>query len=420
MMTRRRLASYLSLGLCGTLAVLSAAPAQPVKLPPDPSQPIRRAKPPVEIPETEMVLPAGTREVTQGFPSTGKAVTSWKVWYTSMRGNGLVIKGAWFKRGPSDRWLQVLGDARLAQAFVPYHNNHHRFWDVDYGFGLDPLTKADVGANGDLLRVKDTDRFPTVGKEIRDRGIMYKHPAAVRRGETMLLWGSLSAANYRYLIEYGFQDDGTITFRCGASGHNYAGDQWTPHMHNAMWRVDVNLGGPDHNSVLLCEHVETQEGAPFAQTRTTPIKEACGIDWDPYKFTMLRVINTQRKNKRGQPISYDLMPSRQGNSRHYGPGMMTVKGKKMRQEECTMHDFWVTRARPGQMQYKLVPEYVADHDAIEDTDVVLWYNSVGHHEPRSEDGEDIGSGFQGATHVMWSGFDLRPRNVFDRSPFYGQ
>ena len=40
-------------------------------------------------------------------------------------------------------------------------------------------------------------------------------------------------------------------------------------------------------------------------------------------------------------------------------------------------------------------------------------------EPRSEDGEMLkGDNFVGVTPVMWSGFDLHPRNIWDRSPMY--
>jgi primary-amine oxidase len=125
---------------------------------------------------------------------------------------------------------------------------------------------------------------------------------------------------------------------------------------------------------------------------------------------MLRVINTQRKNARNQPFSYDLMTPRTGTSRHFG------KDKK---EACTQHDFWVTRNKPNEMKYYELPKYIQDPEPIEDTDVVLWYMVGGHHEPRSEDGEmQKGRRFEGATHLMWTSFELRPRNIWDRSPFY--
>src|ERR1043166_8372713 len=54
-----------------------------------------------------------TNEVIQTFPSNDVMKTAWKVRWASTSGNGLYIQDAYFKRGPKDPWLQVLGDARL-------------------------------------------------------------------------------------------------------------------------------------------------------------------------------------------------------------------------------------------------------------------------------------------------------------------
>jgi hypothetical protein len=421
MMSPQRSPSFPAFGLVAVLALPMAALAQPVKLPPDPSGALVRAKPPAEtmLPP----LPEGINETVQTFPvGDANPETAWLVRWATKKGNGLYIKSAWFKRKMREPWIQVLGDARLAQAFVPYHRGSPRFWDVSYNFPLDPLTKKDAGAYGELLKAKPSDRYPTVVKEIRDRGLMYKHPSAgARRGQTLLLWASLNAANYRYIIEYGFEDAGTITFRCGASGYNFQGGEKEPHMHNAMWRVDINLGGPAHNSVYLSEHSETPKDPPgTARSLLTLVKQECALDWDPLKFTMLRVVNTQKKNAQGQPWSYDLIPLRMGTSRHYGQEMVPIAGGKLRKEECTMHDFWITRAgHPAEMTFHMLPEYIKGQRPVVDTDIVLWYTSSAHHEPRSEDGAGVFKGsFRGATHVMWSGFDLRPRNFFDRTPFF--
>jgi hypothetical protein len=396
MSTRRRFA-FLSLGLCCGLALLTGAFAQPI---PDDDEPKPKEKP---------ALTSGAwNEVIQTFPTTEAPQTAWKVQYGTTSGCGFFIKGAWLKRKMSEPWIQVLGDARLAEAFVPYHAGEPRFWDMAYGFDLCELTKADAGRFGVLLPGSANGRSRTVVKEIRDRGIMFKHAESVRRGEALVLWAALDAANYRYLIEYGFQDDGTITLRCGASGRNYGGSEWVGHMHNGLWRIDVNLGGKDHNSVYLCEHIEPDNGDnQKARTEHTLLEKECAVDWDPQKFTMLQVVNTQKKNIRNQPWSYYLMPLRSGTARHYG-----------KNEKCTLHDFWVTRARPKQMNYADVPKYIAKQESIVDTDVVLWYSAPGHHEPRSEDGEMNGDGFRGTTHVMWAGFSLRPANLFDRTPFF--
>jgi hypothetical protein len=358
----------------------------------------------------------GQTEVIQEFPTQGPMQTAWKVRWREQRGPGLIIQDAFFKRNPNDPWIQIIGEARLSEAFVPYHRGSPRFWDVSYNFPLCIVTQADAGAHGQLLR-SQPGNAPTVVKEVRDLGVAFKDAAGMRRGEGLVLWGTLSAANYRYVIEYTFKDDGTIQFRCGSTGHNYPGSEFVAHTHNALWRVDVNLGGADHNTVMLCQHIEPDPNGQKSQAYSlvTPFNDGKegAADFDAAKFTMLRVVNTEKKNAQGKNWSYDLMPSRSGNSRHYFEP----------REDCTHHDFWVTKNRPGEVKYFKVQDYIKNGEDIRDTDVVLWYSAPGHHEPRSEDGEmrrtgNGGQRFQGATPIMWTSFELRPRDFWDRSPFF--
>jgi primary-amine oxidase len=376
-----RLSIWIVIGMALLLPAMFEAPAQPAAEKPRP-----------------------TNEIIQAFPANDVMKTAWKVHWTTEAGSGLIIRDAWFKREAKAPWLQVLGDARVAEMFIPYHRGDPRFWDVEQSFSLCRVTAEHAGAHGKLLG----DPAEVV-HELRDRGVAWVDPQGARRGQTMVLWATLSAANYRYLIEFGFQDDGVISFRLGASGQNYAGSEWEPHMHNNLWRINVDLGGPDHNSVYVMEHLETPDMAGKARSIHKPFnggKEGW-LDWNAEKFTMVRVVNEKRKNAQGKPMGYDLMPSRMGNARHYGPG-----------EECLQHDFWVTRNHPDELKYKNLPDYVKNTEKIMDTDVVLWYSSPAHHEPRSEDGEIRDGSLHGATPVMWTSFELKPRHIFDRTPLY--
>ncbi|MBI2807145.1 MAG: hypothetical protein HYX68_19360 [Planctomycetes bacterium] len=344
-------------------------------------------------------------EIIQTFPTAGGMKTAWAVRWATSSGFGLTIQNAWFKRGPKEPWMQVLGDARLSEMFVPYHSGSPRFWDVSYNFSLITLNKAAAGRDGTLL-----GKPPVVVKEVKDRGVMWVDTdTGVRRGEKLLLWGCLDAANYRYLIEYGFHDDGAITFRVGSTGRNYSTREFEGHMHNGLWRVDVNLDGPKNNSVYVKEHIETPKLAGKASTIIRPFNKGKeGFeDWNAERFTTLNITNETRKNIRKMPISYDLVPWRMGNARHYGE-----------KEECTHHDFWVTVNRKDEWYYPKVQEYVKNGEKIMNADVVIWHSSACHHEPRSEDGEFRKGNFVGTTPVAWSGFDLRPRNVFDRTPHF--
>ena len=361
------------------------------------------APPAAQNQKPERVPP--TSEVIQSFPSNDVMQTAWKVRWATTSGYGLTIQEAWFKRGPKDPWMQVLGDARLAEMFVPYHSGSPRFWDVSYNFSLVTLNKEAAGAFGRLHGDP-----PVVVQEMRDRGVMWVDTTnGVRRGQKLVLWGCLDAANYRYLIEYGFQDDGVVSFRVGSTGRNYSTREFEGHMHNGLWRVDVNLDGPNHNSVYVMEHIETNKDPGKAKTVMRPFNKGVeGFeDWHADKFTMLNITNDKKKNARRMPISYDVVPLRMGNARHHGAG-----------EECTRHDFWVTVNRKGEMLYPKVHEYVKKGEKIMNADVVIWHSSACHHEPRSEDGEMRDGTLVGSTPVAWSGFDLRPRNLFDRTPHF--
>jgi len=344
-------------------------------------------------------------EVIQSFPSNDVMKTAWKVRWATTSGYGLYIQEAWFKRGPKDPWMQVLGDARLSEMFVPYHSSSPRFWDVSYNFSLVSLNKEAAGPFGELL-----GESANVVKEVRDRGVMWVDTATgVRRGQKLMLWSVLDAANYRYVIEYSFQDDGQISFRVGSTGRNYSTREFEGHMHNGLWRVNMALGGVGNNSVYVMEHAETKVLAGKANTTKRPFNKGVegAEDWHADRFTMLNVANEKMKNARKMPMSYDVVPMRMGNARHFGE-----------KEECTLHDFWVTVNRKGELYYPKVHEYVKGGQKIMNADVVLWHSTPCHHEPRSEDGRMIKDNFVGSTPVAWSGFDLRPRNVFDGTPHF--
>lgn len=126
--------------------------------------------------------------------------------------------------------------------------------------------------------------------------------------------------------------------------------------------------------------------------------------WNDLEYNGIRVQDTVILNGKGRNISYDLMPLRRGTPRHF--------------ESFSHVDFWVTRYRGNEFTYTMLPTYVANSESVTNADVVLWYSSAAHHLPRDEDGEFVGNSWQGAALLMWSGFDLRPRNVFDRTPLY--
>lgn len=344
---------------------------------------------------------APPNEIIQEFPAGGAMETAWRVRWAEAPGKGLYITGAWFKRSPADPWLRVLFDARVAEIFVPYHTGSPRFYDLTgFGFGLEDAVPGDAGCCGRLIGDP-----PRVVWEVRDRGLAWKNHQQVRRGQTLVLWGTIDAANYNYIVQYGFRDDGAIEFRLGATAENLPGRRYEAHMHNALWRVDVDLGDFWRNSALLVRHIETTTAAT-ASDNSGPFNGGVegGVAWNDLEFTELTVIHAQRTNAHGRNIGYDLMPLRRGTARHLEP--------------FSHQDLWVTRYRGSELIYSQLPTYVGNAESVTDTDIVLWHSTPLHHRVRDEDGAMVGGFWQGVALLMWGGFDLRPRNLFDGTPLH--
>jgi Cu2+-containing amine oxidase len=346
-------------------------------------------------------------EIIQEFPGSNNDLTAWKVQYNvGDRATGLLITGAWFKTGPTEEWFEILGEVRLSEIFVPYNNGATRIYDIGAQgqYSMLKHSQADAGVKGELLN------DGLVVKEIRDTGILWKYYDQVRRGQELVLWSTMSASNYNYLFEYSFRCDGTVTCRLGSTGKNFGNHETMGHMHHGCWKIDFNLGNKDHNSATVVRRLEPKSGKGKATDEFTPIKTECGIEWKAEEFTRLRV-ESKAKNAQGKVVSYELIPQRPGTPRHFGQN-----------EEFTAYDFWVTRYKATETYYGFLPQYVKQQRSVQDTNIVVWYMSPAYHLPRDEDGVFISPNgkaqVRGVAMTTWCGIEMRPRNLFEKSPLY--
>src|SRR5205807_9884686 len=109
---------------------------------------------------------------------------------------------------------------------------------------------------GEILDSANKFWANTVHKEVHDDGIRWMSAETggrneigdrARRGEKMILWATYYGANYRYLMEYTFGDDGMLTCRLGPTGRNIFNrqdDQGDTHLHIGCWRFEPDLGDP--------------------------------------------------------------------------------------------------------------------------------------------------------------------------------
>ena len=253
-----------------------------------------------------------------------------------------------------------------------------------------------------------------------------------RRGEKMILWATYYGANYRYLIEYSFGDDGMITCRLGPTGRNFfdrQDDLRDTHLHIGCWRMEFDLGdptsgigGPKENDVWLVRRVFDEATERFGQLAKpfakNPQGQACegSARWNAEEFTTLRVQSRVRKNAHGKPVAFDLIPHRLGAPRR----LSSQGGAYATNMDFINNDFWVTRTESGFTNYIDVPQYASGHRPLEGYPTTVWHCTPALHFPRGEDfgSEDGKDSFGGLAATFWTGFYLKPRDLFDSTPFY--
>ena len=350
-----------------------------------------------------------TNRITQNFPTTGPVATTWFICWREVAGNnslanpnGLVIGPVYFRKSPTAPILSVIWDMRTSEYFVPYHPGSPRYYDLSsYNFKLTTVTTADCPAS-----VGGATLSAHVCREIHDRGLMWKDYSGVRRGQELVLWGAIDAANYRYIQHYVFRDDGTIVGLTGATGQNLPGSERTEHTHNALWRIDIDLAGTV-NSAAHLQHLENTADPGGAATDTsTALATAQGFGWQPQLHDSLAISNATLKNAQGHASSYELVP------------LVTSGGLTRHHEAFTQNDFWVTPYDPNQFAARNLPAYVAASAPVDNRDIVVWYKASLHHHPRDEDGEYKSGSWVGTAHAFFSGFMLTPNNLFDCTPSY--
>ncbi len=335
--------------------------------------------------------------LTQQFPPAGSFQTAWQISYGHATGKGLFITGASFRRGAGQPWTKVLYDARLSDIFVPYHTGNPRFFDLTgFSFNLVPVQTVDLGPCG-----QKADNF--VVKEVRDRGMLWKNDTLGRRAYELVVWATLDAANYNYMIAYHFRDDGSIGMRIAATAVNLPGKELVAHAHDGLWRIDMDLDGAASDTVTVHRHIESTSSLPATDVVALFNGGFEGFaDGNQFEFTMLNIRDEVRKNAQNKNWSYDLMLSREGAPRHF--------------EAHSRRDFWVTRYDYTQMRYRDVTTYT-NGQPITSSDVVIWATTPMHHMPRSEDGR-FNPNWKGLALAMWTGLELRPRDLFDQTPYY--
>jgi primary-amine oxidase len=283
-----------------------------------------------------------------------------------------------------------------------------------------------------------------IGIYERDNGVIWKHfdfntqKNHVRRNRELVMTMVTTVDNYDYTLNWIFHQDGTLEIENQLSGIDLAqgtNDEkqssnnlgrllaknifGVNHQHFFNYRLDLDVDG-QNNSVMEMNvnNLPISEKNPLGNTITatdTLLKtETSAVrDADIKHSREWMIASGDKKNHLGVAPAYILMPG--ANTILYA-----AEGAKIREKAgFATHHFWVTKYKDSEMYAggdfpnqtipaEGLPKYIADDEALENQDIVVWYTMGITHIPRPEDWPVM------PRHQV--SFKLMPRGFFQRNP----
>lgn len=379
---------------------------------------------------------------------------SWQGWEFRVSPNvreGFAVYDGWFKG------RQVFYRISLSEMTVPYGDPrapYHRkqAFDLgDCGFGVNGNS---LGLGCDCLGVikyldvvcSDAQGEPrvlpnTVCLHEQDAGILYKHvnyrtqvPVVARKRE-FVVQTIATVANYEYVVNLKFVNDGQIDIEVRATGilstMPIDEDVTVPwgtvvaptcmaayHQHILSFRIDPAVDG--HQNTVVYDDVvkmprlhENPYGVGFVTERTV-VERAGSVEQLPFTNRTYKVINERKINPVSKgPVGYKIeMPARQ----------MILADEELfnvRRAKFATKQLWVTKYgddqlyAAGEFTNQLqtdsgVAEWVKGQDPVRNEDLVVWATLGFTHIPRVEDFPVMP--------VETHNIHLVPCNFFDRNP----
>ncbi len=416
-----------------------------------------------------------TQPLGPGFKQDGHVI-EWQKWRFHVRPDhrlGLIISAVTYQDGEDRR--PILYQGNLSEIFVPYMDPafawyHRNFLDagefIAGGLAKPLMAGLDCPANtvymdaliaGDKGRPVEVPRM--VGIFERESGdIAWRHHTSSNEGlpesrvkRDLVVRAAAVLGNYDYIIDWIFQQDGSIRVSLGATGiaevkmvnqdnaiafaspgraaPDLPADAYgrfvdpnivaVNHDHYFSFRLDLDVDGSNNNlqldrlvpQTLPEEH--SRRSVWVRQSKIARKESEAKLNINLDRPTLWRVTSTTHKNHVGYSTSYQLMPGMNTNT------LLSADDYPRMRAGFINHHLWVTPfndderyaageyptlSTPGQG----LPAWTSKDRKIENTDIVLWYTIGMHHMVRAEDWPVMP--------VLRHEFELRPFDFFDHNP----
>ena len=371
---------------------------------------------------------------------------------------GLVLHEVGWVDRASGATRSVLHRAAISEMVVPYgdpdpmHNWKNAFDVGEWGLGrmansltlgcdcLGEITYLDAVFASEHGKPYVLEHAVCIHEE--DYGILWKHTdmvtgrAEVRRSRRLVVSSIATVGNYEYGFFWYFYLDGTIqlevkltgimsTKGIPVDGDDPHGTVIAPglaapiHQHLFCARLDPAVDGPV-NEVHEVSFAGEPPGpdnplgnAIERRVERLASEAAARRDVDAASSRHWRLVNPERTNGLGQPVSYKLVP---GST----PTLLADPGSSIAgRAGFARHNLWVTPYRADERRAAGdypnqhtggagLPEWTAADRSLVGTEIVVWHTFGVTHSPRPEDWPVMP--------VEYCGFHLVAAGFFDRNP----
>jgi primary-amine oxidase len=391
---------------------------------------------------------------------------SWQNWHFRFRLDsrvGPIVNLVSIEDGGKRR--SVLYEGMLSELFVPYMDptlgwSHRSFIDAGEFYpggvlqtlreGLDCPANAtyfDGISSGEkeypIFKSHQACLFESFSGEVAWR---HGDPPEVfgRPARTLVLRSAAVIGNYDYLLDWRFEQDGSIHVAVGATGmiearqvnqekSNVHGhdtvEQYgqlvarntlgVDHDHFFSFRLDLDVDGPQ-NSFMIHRLVPKalSAGSPrksiwVSEPHIAVHESDAMMNIDFNKPSMWMFINPNVLGPLGHPTGYEIMPGVTAAS------ILSPDDGVQKVGAFSEHQLWVTPYRPNEVYVAGsypnsstgddgLAAWARQNRPIENTDIVAWYTMGFHHVPREEDWPVMPT--------MWHEFVMRPFHFFPQNP----
>lgn len=316
---------------------------------------------------------------------------------------------------------RVLGKASLSQLEIVFDDNTQppNFVVTRDGLGGDKLLKLHPkDCVGGKLYPETGGQRNLICARTQDDGLLYRYGYQAQRQGAFFEVFSISQATalQTYTQRWRFYETGVIEPAIGFSGkiprfapaHLGFGraitdaDEWALGFSAYLgWRLDFDLGKEANNDVAEEINSHPSPSRRHKSLSTAILSYETARNLNPELKTSWRIKDGDERNGFGQAISYELVPSQyyQTNSEVRGRPWLKHDVYFTRYRECEQHAS-DNPANTGCARNVL--QASQDQEALEKTDLVLWYKQNYHYLPRSEDSDYLSTD--------WVSFQLMPRD----------